>query len=74
MKELIFFKIKSGDLVFNIRQHVKKPGIVISSNPSNNYPSRHADNVTESYSWNHYVLFDNFIEGPFLSGELTKVI
>ena len=67
-------KIKNGDLVLNTRRHVKKPGIVVSSNPSNNYPSKHTENVVESYMWNHYVLFDNFVEGPFLSSELTKVI
>ena len=74
MKELSFLKIKNGDLVLIARQRARKPGIVVSSTPSNNYPSKHTENVVESYSWNHYVLFDDFVEGPFFTGELTKVI
>lgn len=64
-------KINNGDLVY----HIFKPkcGIVVSSKPSNNYPSKHVENVSESYCWNHYVLFEDLIEGPFLSSELSKV-
>ena len=49
MKELSFLKIKNGDLVLIARQRARKPGIVVSSNPSNNYPSKHTENVVESY-------------------------
>jgi len=64
-------KFNNGDLVYHIFK--TKCGIVVSSKPSNNYPSKHVENVSESYSLNHYVLFEDLIEGPFLSSELSKV-
>ncbi len=69
--KLLFKKINDGDLVYHTLK--TKCGIVVSSSPSNNYPSKHAENVSKSYFWNHYVLFEDFIEGPFLSSELSKV-
>lgn len=65
--------IKNGDLVRTVRQQTQKCGIVVSSLPSNNYPSKHIENVVESYPYHYYVLFDKFVEGPFLPSELDKV-
>lgn len=65
--------IKNGDLVRTVRQQVQKYGIVVSSLPSNSYPSKHIENVVESYPNHYYVLFDKSIEGPFLPSELDKV-
>ncbi|NBP01474.1 MAG: hypothetical protein EBU90_15310 [Proteobacteria bacterium] len=64
-------KINNGDLVYHIFK--TKCGIVVCSKPSNSYPSKHVENVSESYHLNHYVLFEDLIEGPFLSSELSKV-
>jgi hypothetical protein len=67
-------KIENGDLVRVInRSHNPKCGIVVSSLPSNQYPSKHIENVIKSWPWHHYVLFDNLIEGPFLTCDLMKV-
>ena len=73
MKDITHIKIKNGDLVINMRSIEKKPGIVVFSQPSNSYPSMHTENISKIYSFNHYVLFKDFIEGPFLTCELKKV-
>lgn len=66
-------KFNRGDLVHHTFNEKQKCGIVISTKQSNKYPSKNAENVLNSYPIHHYVLFDDLIEGPFLSGELSKV-
>jgi len=66
-------KINNGDLVRVTRTNDSKCGIVITCLPSNNYPSKHIENVFKSWPWHYYVLFDNLIEGPFLQNELSKI-
>jgi len=70
---ILLRKINNGDLVKVVRTHGLKCGIVVSTHPSNNYPSKHIENVLKSWPWHYYVLFDDLIQGPFLSSELTKV-
>ena len=67
-----FNRLKNGDLVQKI--NFEECGIVVSAQPSNNYPSKHIENVFESWPCHYYVLFKNGVEGPFLGGELLKVI
>lgn len=69
----LFNKFNSGDLVYRAFNAKQKYGIVVFSKQSNRYPSKNAENVLNSYPWHHYVLFDDLIEGPFLSDELSKV-
>jgi len=66
-------KINCGDLVYRTFNQKSKFGIVVLSKQSNIYPSKNAENVSNSYPWHYYVLFDDLIEGPFLTGELSKV-
>ena len=73
MESKSYKRIENGDLVRVIHRPNNTFGIVVSTSASNNYPSKHAENVLKSYSWNHYVLFKDFVEGPFLSSELVKI-
>lgn len=66
-------KFNDGDLVRHAFDESQKFGIIVCSKMSNRYPSKNAENVLNSYPIHHYVLFDDLIEGPFLSSELSKV-
>jgi len=67
-------KIENGDLVSKkANLQSEEYGIVVQTFPSNTYPSKHIENIFNSWPHHHYVLFNNRVEGPFLSTDLKKV-
>jgi hypothetical protein len=65
-------KFINGDMVTLLGKKEKKAGIIISSKKSNTHVSKHVENVSNSYPWVYYVLFNGLIEGPFFSTELIR--